>query len=131
MRLAREQLLHRRFVVERLVGLRPIIGQRFLHAGATLLFLIREFVESAEQVPRSGLSGSNPAPITAVHPRFLAQLGPLPRLSFITFGQRPFNFSYFEAASKRVYSSIYGDQCAFMAAVILGLTLSPAPVFGC
>ncbi len=32
-----------------------------------------------------------------------------PRLSFITSGQGPFNFSNFEAASKRVYSSIYGD----------------------
>lgn len=38
--------------------------------------------------------------------------------------------SYFEAASKRVYSSIYGDKMhvQLMAAVILGLTLSPAPV---
>jgi hypothetical protein len=33
----------------------------------------------------------------------------LPRLSFITSGQGTFNFSNFVAASKRVYSSIYGD----------------------
>lgn len=31
---------------------------------------------------------------------------------FITFGQRPFNVSCLEAASKHVYSSIYGDQNA-------------------
>ena len=65
-----------------------------------------------KSLPTSRLSGSSPPPITAVHPRFSANFGPLPRLSFITFGQQPFNFSYFEAASKRVYSSICGDQNA-------------------
>src|ERR1700685_560225 len=36
----------------------------------------------------------------------------LPRLSFITSGQGAFNFGNFEAASKRVYSSIYWDEIA-------------------
>jgi hypothetical protein len=51
-------------------------------------------------------------PIRTVHPRFSANFGSLPGLSFITFGRRPFNSSYFEAASKRVYSSICRDQNA-------------------
>jgi len=40
------------------------------------------------------------------------------------------HFSNFEAASKRVYSSTgIKMRVQFMAALILGLTLSPAPVF--
>jgi hypothetical protein len=48
LRLAREQVLRSRFVIEGLVGLRLIIGEVFLHARAALLFVIREFVESAQ-----------------------------------------------------------------------------------
>src|ERR1039457_2779580 len=71
--------------------------------------------DARPSLPRVSSNTATPftlRPITAVHPRFSANFGPLPRLNFITFGQRPFNFSNFEAASKRVYSSIYGDQNA-------------------
>jgi hypothetical protein len=39
-------------VIEGLVGLRLIIGEIFFQAGAALLFLIREFIESARLFPR-------------------------------------------------------------------------------
>jgi len=44
LRLARAQVVHARFMVEGLVCLGLIIGQRLLHARAVLLFLIREFI---------------------------------------------------------------------------------------
>src|ERR1700730_1431086 len=49
------------------------------------------------------------------------------------FRSTTFNFSNFEAAPKRVYSSIHGDKnaCSIHAAVVLGLTLGTSVVFGC
>jgi pimeloyl-ACP methyl ester carboxylesterase len=49
LRLAGEQVLHARFVIEGPVGLRLIIGQSLLHAQAALLFVIVESVKRAQR----------------------------------------------------------------------------------
>jgi hypothetical protein len=52
LRLAQEQVLHARFVIERLVRLRLIVGEGFLQARAALLFLLRELVDGAQSRKR-------------------------------------------------------------------------------
>ena len=48
-RLAREQFLYARFVIEGLVGLGLVIGEGFLQARAVLLLLVGEPVERARR----------------------------------------------------------------------------------